>query len=271
MRSSQDASPSSRSGLSDRGGGIGSWMCFDEHGHRRLAIVERQPADEQLVPDHTGGVEIRPGADVLGQRLLRRHVGRRPHRAARGREVRGRRLVERLRDAEVGDLDRAVRGDHDVLRLQVAVHDAARLGVRQPREDALEHPGDLRQRQVRDERPQRPALDVLHRDVRGALVLEEVVDGDDVRMAERAGDTRLADETLGESGVGGVKRRQLLQGDDAVEVGLPGEIDDCHPAAADLTDDVVSPERTQDFGHRAFPRGFSDVVIKRTIGIGGCR
>ena len=68
-----------------------------------------------------------------------------------------------------------------------------------------------------------------------------------------------------------MKRRQFLQGDDAIEVGLPGEIDDCHPAAADLTDDVVSPERTQDLGHRTLPRGYSDVFFKRTIGKGVCR
>ena len=50
-----------------------------------------------------------------------------------------------------------------------------------------------------------------------------------------------------------MKRRQFLQGDDAIEVGLPGEIDDCHPAAADLTDDVVSPERTRTSGTERSP------------------
>ena len=151
------------------------------------------------------------------------------------------------------------------------MHDAAGLGVGEPGENALEHAGDLRQLEVADERAQGSALDVLHRDVRRALVLEEVVDGDDVGVAERAGDARLAYEALGEGGIGGMKRRQFLQGDDAIEVGLPGEIDDCHPAAADLTDDVVSPERTQDLGHRTLPRGFSDVLFKRTIGKGVCR
>ena len=149
--------------------------------------------------------------------------------------------------------------------------DPARLRVREPGQDALQHARDLRQLEVADERAQRAALDVLHRDVRRPLVLEEVVDGDDVGVAQRAGDARLAHEALGEGRVCGVKRRQLLQRDDAVEVGLTREIDDGHPAAADLTDDVVSPERTQDFGHRTLPRVFSDVVFKRTIGKGVCR
>jgi hypothetical protein len=60
-------------------------------------------------------------------------------------------LVERARDAEVGDLGRALLVDEDVLRLDVAVHDAA--GVR-----GAERAGDLDRvgdRLVDGERPMR--------------------------------------------------------------------------------------------------------------------
>ena len=85
--------------------------------------------------------------------------------------------------------------------------DPVLLGVREPGEQALEHAADLRRASVAPTYgPQRAALDVLHRDVRRAVVLEVVVHGDDVRVAERAGDARLAQEALGERGVRGVER-----------------------------------------------------------------
>ncbi len=115
-----------------------------------------------------------------------------------------------------------------------------------PGEQPLEHAADLRERQVADERPQRPALDVLHRDVRRPLVLEVVVDGDDVRVAQRAGHPRLAQEALGEGLVGGMEARELLQRDVPVEVGLAREVDGRHPAAPDLLQQLVAPDALED-------------------------
>ena len=82
------------------------------------------------------------------------------------------------------------------------------------------------------------------------VVLEVVVHGDDVRVAQRPGDARLAQEALGERGVGRVEGRELLQRDEAVEVGLPGEVDHGHAAAADLAEDLVAADRLQDIRHR---------------------
>ena len=109
-------------------------------------------------------------------------------------------------------------------------------------EQALEHAADLRQRHPPDVRAQRAALDVLHRDVRRAVVLEVVVDRDDVRVAQRAGDARLAQEALGERRVGRVERAELLERDEAVEVGLAGEVHHRHAAAADLAEDLVAAD-----------------------------
>ena len=64
------------------------------------------------------------------------------------------------------------------------------------------------------------------------------------------GDARLAQEALRERGVGGVEGGQLLERDEAVEVGLAREVDDRHPAAADLAQDLVAPDRLQDVRHR---------------------
>ena len=165
--------------------------------HRRVGVVERDLAREQLERHAADRVEVGPRPDVLRHRLLGRHVGRRADGVpGRGHERAGLHLRRRLGDAEVGDLHPPVGRDHEVLGLEVAVDDPVLLGVREPGEQPLEHAADLRERQLPDVRAQRPALDVLHRDVRRAVVLEVVVDGDDVRVRERPGDARLAHEAL---------------------------------------------------------------------------
>jgi hypothetical protein len=130
------------------------------------------------------------------------------------------------------------------------MHDPVLLGVREPGEQPLEHAGDLGERHLPDVAAQRPALDVLHRDVRRAVVLEVVVDRDDVRMRERPRDARLAQEALGERRVGRVEGGELLERDEAVEVGLPREVHHRHAAAADLPEDLVAADRLEDVGHQ---------------------
>ena len=218
------------------------------HRHRRLGVVEGRRAGEQLVGDAADRVEVRPRTDVARHRLLGRHVGGRPDRRAGGGHVRARaRLLRRLGDPEVGDLDAAVVGHHQVLGLEVAVDDRALLGRAEPGEDAVEHAADLRRRHRADVRPQRPALHPLHRDVRGALVLEVVEHGDDVGVRQRAGEPRLAHEAAGDRRLGGVERRHLLERDVAVEVELAREEDDPHPAAPDLAQDAVATDGADEF------------------------
>ena len=43
---------------------------------------------------------------------------------------------------------------------------------------------------------------------------------------------------------------ELLERDEAVEVGLAGEVDHGHAAAPDLAEDLVSPDGLQDVRHR---------------------
>ena len=82
-----------------------------------------------------------------------------------------------------------------------------------------------------------------------AVLLEEVVDRDDVRVAQRARDPRLADEALRERRVAGQERRELLQRDVAPEAGLAREVHDGHPAPPDLLDDPVRTDLLRRHGH----------------------
>ena len=142
-------------------------------------------------------------------------------------------------------------GDHQVLRLEVAVDDAELLGRGEPGEQPLEHAADLRERHPADVRPQRAALEVLHRDVGHPRVLEVVEHGDHVRVHERAREPRLADEAPREVRIRGMEGRQLLERDEAIEVGLAREIHDRHPAPAELAQDSVAPNGPHQLRHGA--------------------
>ena len=49
--------------------------------------------------------------------------------------------------------------------------------------------------------------------------------------------------------VGRVERRELLQRDLALEVGLAGELDDGHSTATDLPEELEAADSADDVGH----------------------
>src|SRR6266542_3734924 len=122
-------------------------------------------------------------------------------------------------------------------------------------ERRLEDAAALRESEVPDEWAQRAALHVLHRDPREPVVLEDIMRGDDVRVAERPGEARLADEALGEGRVGGLQARDLLERDIAVEITLASEVDDGDAAASDLSDDLVRSDGAGGLFHRTSTLG----------------
>ena len=221
-----------------------------EHRHRRVRAVEGRLSREQLVGHDADRVEVGVRADLLGERLLRGHVRGRPHRHAGVGEPLRQRVVG-ARDAEVGELDPAAERDEHVLGLEVAVRDGVLLGVIQAGEHPVEHAEHLRRRERADVRSQRPAGDELHRDVRHAVGLEEVVERDDVRVREGAGHLPLEHEAVRD---GRIVARDLdpLQRDVAIERGLPGQVDHGHASARDDPDDLVAADALP--GHLAlFP------------------
>ena len=131
------------------------------------------------------------------------------------------------RDAEVRHLDAALAVDDHVVRLDVAVDDPVAVREAERRED-LARVVDRdrhRQRAARDDQLlQRPPLDVLHRDVVGALGLAAVVDRDDVRVREAGRVRRLAAEALDELLVVRVPVVEDLDRDAAAELLILGEV-----------------------------------------------
>ena len=246
-----DLRPLHRWGLGD----LGEMLHGDLD--RRLAR-ERHVSGEELVEDDPGGVEIRGLVDRRAARLLGREV-------LRGADDRA--LLRHLaragaRDAEVRDLDHALRVDDDVVRLDVAVDDPVAVRVAERSEDlARVRDGDRHRARatLADQLLERAPLDVLHDDEVRAVRLPAVVDRDDVRMGEPGGVRRLAAEALDELVVVRVALVQDLHRDPPAELLVLREVDVGHPSAAELPGDPVArgEERSVErvLGRHDVPRG----------------
>ena len=212
------------------------------HGHRDLVLpVEGDVAGEHLEHHDAERVQVRLAVDVVAEGLLGRDVVRRPqHAPVRRQPV----LVQRARDAEVGDLGRALLVHEHVLRLDVAVHDAAGVGGAEGPRD-LDRVGDrLVDRQpahAPDAALERLPLDVLEDDVGPAVLLARVDHPDDVRVAELGDGARLAPEALELVGVRGDLAVHQLDRDRAFERDVEGPVDRRHTARPDPGVEPVPP------------------------------
>ena len=120
------------------GGGFGQNLVED---HRWGFTAESPPARRHLIEHRAEAEEVGASIELLAPRLLRRHVGHRPHRQAgagehffggRGREVRNSRLfggvVRMLGQPEVQYFGLAALGYEDVGGLDVPMDDPLRVG-----------------------------------------------------------------------------------------------------------------------------------------------
>ena len=101
---------------------------------------------------------------------------------------------------------------------------------------------------VRQHALERGTVDVLHRDEVVSVGLAERVDLDDVRMSEPGRGGRLATEALDRLRVAPADAEEHLQRHAAIERDLVGFVDDAHPAASDLADDL----EISDLVHRPY-------------------
>ncbi len=120
-------------------------QLFLDHPDRGVGL-ERQVARKQPVEQHAGRVQVRARIDFVRDNLFGRHVRRRSHHVAIGREV----LRARdPRDAKVHDFHAAVIVDHHVGGFEITMHDAGGVRVL----ERAEHQSDQVGRALRGQRP----------------------------------------------------------------------------------------------------------------------
>ena len=201
--------------------------------------------------------------------LLGGHVGR---RAQDGAGV-GLVLVELepLGQAEVGDLGRAVGGEQDVGRLEVAVDDPPVVrGLHPPREqDDHLHRLARRPGALAEPLGQAAPLDELQGEVREPGVLADLVDLDDARVLELGDRLGLGPEPRELIGRGVGPGQDHLEGDVAVEAELAGLINDAHAAAAQLLDEPIADRPDRPGWGGAVGRPGGGCVERLVVGGGG--
>ena len=150
--------------------------------------------------------------------------------------------AEGARDAEVGEQRVAALREQQILRLDVAMHDALLVRVVERTRDLARDAQRLVDRELlvaTEMVAQRLALDVGHREPELAVGgLAGIQHGEDVRMRERGGEADLAPEALGakrgrEIGV------EHLERDLAAVLLVRREIDRGHAATPQLTQEFV--------------------------------
>jgi hypothetical protein len=218
--------------------------CSDD---AQFRTATEWPARRQhLVKDRSEREDIRARINRTALGLLGRHVRRRAHDEARSRaQRRHSRLsgtgLNELGKSEVENLGTPVARDHDVGRLDIAMNDAACMRRVQSRCDLRTVLERLRnwQRALGKHFVERCALDELHCDEGGAGVLVDVVDGDDVRVIESGGGTRLLDEPTASIGVGRCLGRQHFDRHRSPEPAVDRAVHHAHAAAANLSFDAI--------------------------------
>ncbi len=230
----------------ERGGRQRLFLEYLLHGRGRRS-GKRPLAGQELVEDDPGREQVGASIHRQAHDLLGRHVARRAHDRAHLRQVRG----FDVGNPEIGNLHRAVRQQEDVRRFDVAVDDALTMRIPERVEDLPHDPhdiGDLEALVRLEALLELATLHELHRDVPDAVVLAEVVDGDNVWVIEPARRLRFAAEA-GDHGRGIFAGKLFgadgLERDDALDRRIVALVDDAHRPAPDLAPDLVFADAAQ--------------------------
>ena len=227
---------------------------------------------EHLVQQHADGVEIGARVDLaLGAQLLGRHVQRRAHdRAFFGEPLLDVvALLAHTRDAEVEELDRVAvpvaRADIDVLGLEIAMDDAARVRRFEAAQHGARDEARARRRQLSllELVGERVAREQLHDEIELPLGgTAEVGHADDVLVLDEAGGARLDGEALDGVGLGAHLGVQHLERDLLLQEHVIGDEDPAHAAFGEPAHHAVLAVDDRAFDELAL-HPMRDVITRR--------
>jgi hypothetical protein len=149
-----------------------------------------------------------------------------------------------LGETEVQDFETPVVGDEEIGRLQIAMNDGVLMGSGESLDELKGESEDFGFGKWAggESGAERAARNVFHYEEIGAALCIEIVDGGDVGMIEFWKCERLIVEAMANSFLGDGAGMEKLKSDVSIEVGIAGQINDTHPAAANLLKDTVVRE-----------------------------
>ena len=129
--------------------------------------------------------------------------------------------------------------------LQIPMHDARRMRARQTVGHLDRDPQRFRQSHAaaRNQSVERTARDKLHRDEVRAISLRNLMNRDDIRMAERRGRPRLLHKAPPPLRIRHLARQQQLERHEPVELRIARLVDHAHAALSQLFEHLEVGER----------------------------
>ncbi len=213
---------------------------------------------------HAEAVDVQSDRRLAAAQQLGREVQRRARQPATRR---GAGRVHVLPRPEVHQHEAPALLAHDVLRLDVAMHEPGLVDRRQRTAQFLANERGF----ARAERPRRaqqllegPATDVLHPEANPPLLLLHAEDRDDVAVADPGEDAAFVKDLLGELGRLAPLAEQL-EGHVAVESRVARPVDVAERALTNLLDEFEVPPVVQRAGRR---RGKDTLFHRGGIGVG---
>jgi hypothetical protein len=211
----------------------------------------RKPAlpDGHLVEHRAEAEDVGPRIQRQSTGLLRRHVPRRAHDdpgPARRRRHRITRPGRNPGQAKVDHLHEAIGPEHDVLGLDIAMHDARPVGCTECC-CTLDGDGDrvrLVQSSLAQPVAKRDPFDELGRDEVRPVHFADFVDGDDVGMIECRRRLCFADEAPYEGGIPRVMRMQQLECGKTSESRITRDVDLTNRAGAYRREPLIGAQRS---------------------------
>ena len=211
---------------------------LDGHGHSAVAL-EGQTARQHFIQHHAGAVDITAGVQSVALGLFGRNIVDAAQRFLRQRLM----GVCQTGDAEVSHLDAAVPQYHDVLGLDIPVDDPPAVGVTETTHDL----GDEMQRfppvhvaPALHILLQCNAVNQLHDNIIRPLRAGDVVNGDDIGVAQLSDRQRFIPEAAAELRVLRQLAFQYFDGHKPVKAMTLGLIDIGHTAGADQFQQLVA-------------------------------
>jgi hypothetical protein len=221
------------------------------HGFNRRFALECAPSGESLEQDYTETEDIRSRIDGEPAHLLGRHVaGRAHHHAGLRREHFGGRAGrvrtgglrrQQFGEAEIQDFQPAVFGEEEVLGFQVPVYDALGMSRGEPA-GGLHRVVNRFTR--RDGSPAQAvaqcfAFEQFFDDVDRPVFATDIVNGDDIRVVQRARGAGLLLEARAALGIEPESAGQDFDGDVAAQARIARAVDLAHPAGAHRRQNLI--------------------------------